>query len=303
MPLLLILSCLLCFFRDLTLKQELQAWSFSLQSLCLEQWRAGDWAAIGGALVCGQDLGDGELKSLFLKLGLYHLLVVSGAHLIFLAELFQAWGRRWMPAFVVGGILLGFAMMTGLGAPLVRSGFEILLRRTGPDLARKERLFLSLLGALSFYPPWIHSLSLALSFAAGLALSLSTRPGRQALWMIALTLPLVIGFGTTNPLGLLMGFLLSSAFESFLFPISLIVIWSSHLQLWTEPILQGFLHILRDIASLAPEAWKLNFRLPASTLWLYMAAIYLLTPFPTPVLRQDWIDGPHRPKAKKAGAT
>lgn len=261
--------------------------SLPLHLLCIDRF-ANESATplletLGAALVCGEDLAPGELKSLFLRLGLYHILVVSGAHLIFLSELLA---RFPLPGFLTSPwklrirvlILASFAMMTGFGAPIVRAGFHLYFRQRFLAPA-KVGLLLSMIAALSFHPPWIHSLSLFLSFLASLGLLIGQRPLTRLLFMSLFTLPLVLPLGSVNALGLIVGLMLSPVFELILFPLSLVAAIIQPLQALLEILLEALIQILKDIATLTPASWAAFIRIPTETIWIFALFCYFISPF------------------------
>lgn len=225
-----LLSFATWWLAQVSLWQWVHTASQPLQSICVAQFESKVMQSIGSAMVCGQDLPAGDLRTLFLQLGIYHVLVVSGAHLIFLSQAFEAWQHnRPERAKLVAGLLLAFALMTGFQAPIVRAGLQILFRR----LRRRhplQHLFISYIACLVLHPPWLMSVSLHLSLLAAIGMSLPLSYGLRSLAIIILTLPLILGFGTFNLPGAMMGIGLSPVIELLLFPMCLLA--------WILPLLQ-----------------------------------------------------------------
>ncbi len=137
-------------------------------------------SALYRALLCGQRLPpQNQLRQVMSQLGLIHLLVVSGAHLLWLEQLAQALGRRLFPRrqdlFSLCFIFF-FALSCGLQAPVLRSAIALSLRK----LQRHFCLFwspgqvvaLSALLSLPLLSQGLNSFSLQLSWAASLGFCL-----------------------------------------------------------------------------------------------------------------------------------
>ena len=116
------------------------------------------------AILCGIPIEkDSTWKKILIGSGLYHLVVVSGAHLIFVESLIFN-----KIHFLKFPILFFFVLFTGLQPPLVRSFIFRLLPLS--HFAHLNVLVSHLLTLLLF-PQWTVSLSLHLSTAASLGLA------------------------------------------------------------------------------------------------------------------------------------
>jgi competence protein ComEC len=158
-----------------------------------------DYSNISEAFLCGAN-GQSSLFDLFKELGLVHLLVVSGAHLVMLAQLLEFFYREKMTHSRTGvgillAILLLFVFFTGAQPPTVRAFLFILLREIDSYFKWKTPGV-----ALSFYtgllilcliPEWIHSFSFYLSWLASLGLQI---PGRANTWSDRILLYLLSTF-------------------------------------------------------------------------------------------------------------
>lgn len=228
MPFALFFSAITFIFTGWSLGHAGTFYFRPLQDLCTETWSIEPLTTVGSAMICGRELPPGKIKELFLRAGLYHVLVVSGAHLVWLAEL----ARRLFPRrpLWTAALLLLFAGMTGFGAPLVRAGLQMILQSTRrrPWLAN---IVWSYLATLVFHPGWWNSVSLHLSALAALALRLPLKRRHRGLAVIVMTLPIVLPFGSFTPLGALTGLLLSPVVELVLFPVCVIA--------WILPGLQS----------------------------------------------------------------
>ena len=85
MMIIFLLIPILSFFFSKPLHSLLANQSNSLHQICLKILPPSDYLEVNQALVCGENLKSEALKQLFIDTGLYHLIVVSGSHLILIA--------------------------------------------------------------------------------------------------------------------------------------------------------------------------------------------------------------------------
>lgn len=152
---------------------------------------AGGYAA--AMLLGSREQVPEEDREAFARLGIAHLLTVSGLHvgLIFavVAALFRRLGlsRRWR--FALTAVLLAlYCLLTGLNPPVIRAAVLMLLWEYGA-LRRRPRIALHLLcaawlGMLVLSPTLLTSMSFQLTFGAMLGLGMVT-PWLQELWQPA----------------------------------------------------------------------------------------------------------------------
>lgn len=92
------------------------------------------------AMVLGEKAGmDPEVKELYQKSGISHLLAISGLHISLIGNAFYQWLRKGGCSFCIAGItsavvLGGYACMTGMSVSTQRAFFMFLLR-IGADAA------------------------------------------------------------------------------------------------------------------------------------------------------------------------
>jgi len=156
-------------------------------------------------LLLGAQVGGGgaEMEDLFLRAGLLHLLVVSGAQvgLVAAATLFAAGAlgaRRGAGLSVAAGVILFFATMVGWSPSVGRAAIMGLVgvsaRLLGRDPDAASTLALAALLWLAFHPAALFGLGFQLSFAATwglLFLSPALTPPLRPRWLaqlIAVTL-------------------------------------------------------------------------------------------------------------------
>lgn len=166
LPVFLVLSFTLSFFT----MPEVLAEKFQLaHQICLQMASLSTHGEFTTALVCGSPLSDSTLRHHLILTGLYHLVVVSCAHLSFLDDLCSLLPKTWRaPAQVF--LWTSFAAITQFQAPILRA----LLARL---LAMLDQHW-----SLGWSPPWLLFYSTILTMgllpqAGGLSLQLSALAG------------------------------------------------------------------------------------------------------------------------------
>ncbi len=103
-----------------------------LHQICVRACPTGDQAEFYRAIVCGSKLESYELRSDFAQIGLIHLLVVSGSHLVVLEVLTRvSILKRVSPAFRSAAslsILFVFTLMTLASPPVLRAFLNLILK-------------------------------------------------------------------------------------------------------------------------------------------------------------------------------
>lgn len=193
--------------------------SFWLNDRCVQQFSSPTTPELthqlGAALICGRSLPRGSLRSLFIDLGLYHVLVVSGSHLALLTTtlmfLFSPSSKIVLP-------LLGiYSLATGLQAPVLRALFEWSLRAPGKPSWIPQVLAVVL--CLVFQPDWVNSRSLFLSAIARQCLVPGSNPFRTAVKIQFFLWPLLWDLQNPTVLSLVASTSLAFLIELVLFPI------------------------------------------------------------------------------------
>jgi competence protein ComEC len=142
---------------------------------CLNFTPKSSYASFYAAIVCGEDISGAQHELLgFKSLGIYHLLVISGSHLVFLSVLIEKFLKMKRNSFLSLLVLGIFCLMTGFQPPVVRSFFSLLAdtfqRRQKLYWTGFEVAFLSVCMTIAMNPTWRGSYSLLLSYTACLVL-------------------------------------------------------------------------------------------------------------------------------------
>ncbi|MBI3619885.1 ComEC/Rec2 family competence protein [Candidatus Roizmanbacteria bacterium] len=135
-------------------------------------------ASLANGILFGVNLKpSGELYSKLKTVGLLHMVVLSGTNISLLCSLvasLTAHFGKYISIMITTLVVFCFIYFVGLQAPVVRTGLMttftfvtiILGRKTEPIIA----LFVSLLVIAVFFPDWLSSVSLYLSYAATLGI-------------------------------------------------------------------------------------------------------------------------------------
>jgi competence protein ComEC len=140
--------------------------------------------AVGTALLLGyKDAVTDEIKNAYVETGAMHILAVSGMHLVLLFQIFEkllsfykSGSRRWRWTKTILIILLiwSFALLTGMGASVVRAAVMSSFLAIGKVLRRLASVY-NILAASAFVlllynPFWLMDVGFQLSYAAVLGI-------------------------------------------------------------------------------------------------------------------------------------
>lgn len=178
------------------------------------------------AMICGEQLHLSDFSQDMRTVGLYHLLVVSGSHFIFLEQLltkiFFKLGQLKNPIIFV--FLTIFALACQLSPPVTRAWLSFVIRKA----SQEHRLYwiefhitvVSGLTCLLIFPEWLQSLSFELSWAASLFISIPTKSSVRQHALVYLGLaPVLIGMQPQHPASILINWLLAPLLGVVLLPL------------------------------------------------------------------------------------
>ncbi len=232
------------------------------------------------ALLCGERLPAGRLKSVFVRGGLIHLMVVSGAHLLFLES---AYKKIPLPARIktpsLALILIVYALAARLYPPIMRALFAFFLFRLSEALklfwSGGMRLHISGILCLFHQPAWIDSASLQLSWLASLAQQRATSL-RRAFAAYLFILPIINRWQILPPLTVIINWLLAPVIGSLLFPLSFAAAVFPPLRAVCDWLWGALFWLLQRLEKLPAAAPLQKWSLPAEWTWPYLALIFLL---------------------------
>ena len=222
--------------------------------LCKRALPPSEFLHLYSALVCGTPLHTGEERRLFLDSGLIHILVVSGAHLMFLESLLGFLGARTRMV-----LLAAYCWLTGFGAPVVKACARRVLespsRRYGWSGLQTEAA--SVLICLIFVPEWLVSRSFLMSWICALTFLLPPLFRWKVLDQALKAFALLYMFCPSSPFTILWNVALAPLVGIVLFPASLLVV----VMPWFTGVVDGawflFLEALRFGPKAPPEIWYL----------------------------------------------
>lgn len=237
------------------------------------------WLPFYEALLCGRPLPL-EWKGSIQKLGLVHLYVVSGIHVLFLERALEklpfSRGKFWW----IFGILSLYAGFCQFSPPVTRA----LVHWSLKHLQRHQRWFwspeqMSLYASattLALFPHWLFSLSLPLSWTAALLLSSSLGNKSSLHKQITLYLglsPLIFLFAPLHPISILMN-LLFSPVMTVLLPLLFCTLF-----LPLAPVTDFIFQCMFQMFSWLELQWESSspvFHISLPWVWVYVVFIHLL---------------------------
>ncbi len=237
-----------------------------------------DYSELYDAIVCGSKIKSPYFKQIFQQSGLLHLIVVSGSHLVFLAEILSR--MRLRSAVLQTSILASYVLVCQMQAPSLRSFFvfvtSLISEKYALHMPKFYQYIISTVFCLMLFPSWASSISLKLSLLAAIGLSLSHQHTKQC-WIIFLLIMPILFFGNMGIVSLINNIFLSPVIGLFLFPLSLLVKALPFLGAWVDYIWISLLEILCFINGIFPPTKSHGFHLPNQEhlQWLYiLIALY-----------------------------
>lgn len=202
MKLILVTAALFGIFISTEVQKKLSITGQDLQRICNEMLPS-DSEHVGtiASLVCGEKVTNTQSQKILQTTGLIHIFVVSGGHLIVVAEILNALRCPPLPRLI---FLSFFTLFTGFQIPCLRSLLQLFLsewtRAQGIYLRIDQKVLLCGVLILLLFPHFTQSLSLQLSWGAALALSLAHQIFKKNNFIIkALTAGLLV-YGIMFPL-------------------------------------------------------------------------------------------------------
>lgn len=232
------------------------------------------------SLICGRKVTDPELSARLQQTALLHLFVVSGAHLL---ELERGLERVRVPRFARWSAACVFTLFSGAQPPIARALVGLSLPRGRSRWAPNGRADTDVLRAgcltLALVPSWIQSLSLALSWACALAISLPLGGGWRgalrksvAVWLFLL--PLLAPWGAASPSSWLLNLTVAPAFAALSLPLALIALAGGPFVVPFDRFMDLFLRIVESLSD-PTRAGAANPPPPAWSWWLWIGLAHL----------------------------
>ncbi len=237
---------------------------------------------IYSALLCGEKLPEGHIKNTFIAVGIIHLMVISGAHLIFIEKIWNLLPSFQFKHTLLVFFLLVYSMSAGINPPVLRALFSLLLSRINQKLklfwSPYIRVYISGLLCLLCQSAWFHSLSLQLSWIASMGMS---NPRFSKLKSCALTfiliLPIVSQWSSVHPLSIILNWLISPIAGGVLLPLSLLIIPFPFIRPVTDWLWEHFLKIISLFRPIMEnKGIELSLSLSPFQIWIYICVCFIL---------------------------
>lgn len=285
MPTFSVLLLLFSYLQSRGLEATVQEFAKPSQSFCISLLDfSSHHLQLYKAIACGVTVKNSSYEILK-TVSLWHLIIVSAGHFQVILFVFKrlklksSWISHW-------GLLL-FCLGTGAQPPVVRAYVDFTVRQ----ISQQNKLWIpseycTLYSAcliLLTFPSWSHSWSFLLSWLCGILMNLLQR---QSLWVQALGLsigvfPIACLFSPPHPLGFLFNIFFGPPLSIILFPLSLLMMVFPFLHHIADPMVDGLLFLLTQLAG-SPQINSSP--LPAlfsPTLifyaWLYVLSLQILS--------------------------
>lgn len=280
----LILILLILCVNPFSLLSVLKPGTNFLHEWCLQKVHTEEnqWTVIYSALLCGERLPDGEIKKTFITLGIIHLMVISGAHLIFLEKIWNLLPKFYFKNTVMTIFLLIYSMSAGLNPPVLRALFSLLLARINKDFklfwSPYLRVHISGLLCLCCQSAWFHSLSLQMSWIASMGMSNHRLSKLQSCTLtFILILPIISQWGNVHPLSILINWVITPLASGILLPLSLLTIPFPFTRSITDKLWEYLIHTLNLLKPfMENKGIELQWLLNSFQIWIYICLIFIL---------------------------
>lgn len=264
------------------LLNNLAEWSQPAAQFCVKRVAPGPYHDLFSALCCGAALPKNSPEfQIFRHLGLVHLLVVSGMHLLIIERgIIKCLGRCPYTRWVAPLVMLIFAAACQFAPPVTRALGQRWLGQVGRRLAShwppSLQVLLSGGALLALFPQWGSSLSLQLSWVASLLICLPLTAFRQALLLYFGLMPLLWPLGVAHPLSLVI-----SSWTSTLLLVPLLVLaWFTWLipasAKMTTQLTHALVGLVEHLTPLVPPPLTDWPRLPPPAIWVYLGLLHFV---------------------------
>lgn len=209
------------------------------------------------ALVCAENFSTASKSTLYAATGLIHLFVVSGAHLLLLEKGLGQIIYKKKFNFLILFLLFIYCLACQLNPPVTRSFISIILSmillKNHLNWPASFKILLTGVFTLVLNPPWAASVSLQLSWIAGLVVSINaiyfSKKSfffKQSLYFILLT-PLLLFICVPSALNILVNLIFTASLEFILFPLGILTWFFSFTYPIFDRLILGLNQILRPL--------------------------------------------------------
>ena len=269
---------------DACLHNSLAELAYVSHRICLDlSPTTSAYRSLYSAMICGADPSMSHFAAQLRTVGLYHLLVVSGSHLVFieilLLFLFKPMGR--LGQWLTFATLIFFTLICNLAPPVTRALISFMLRKVNEE----SKLFWSAhhlalasgILTLLLFPAWLSSLSFIMSWCAALFVSLPAKSSWQKHLVIFLGLtPIVCGLQPLHPVTGLINWSLAPLLGFILLPLCFVA-FIFHPATYLVDLVWWFFDKLTARVALEIPLQDLTTRPLFVTSWLYIFAAHVVS--------------------------
>ena len=243
---------------------------------------------IQSALICGKTLPLGPSRNLFTQAGMIHLMVVSGAHLMFLEKSLSIIPHWRYKRFLIIVLLTFYSFCTQMNPPILRALISVFLKEFSKKFQLHwdsfYRLIISGIACLTLNPQWIASASLQLSLVGTLAFSYSRQSKLIAhILCFIFIVPLVSQWSVLHPLSILLNWILFPLFSAVIFPLSILSFIFPFLYPFTQFLMDQFILILTYLQPFLQYVPFVLKPIPFSIRWIYIAVLFFIFKYLTQI--------------------
>ena len=247
--------------------------SILLHQYCLSSSPVTNWQEYYQAIVCSSPLTMTNKYQQLKDLGLLHIIVVSGSHLIFLSQALSLLNSKFIEK-VKPLLLFIFVLIGRMDPPLLRAFLFLMIhwfqKRNKLFYSHYQTTLFSIVLCITISPLWIHSISLLLSWAASIGIHLGKNIYTKSFFCYITLAPLIVQFSSHSPLSILLNFSITPFVSLILFPASLLSFFVP-ISFVVDFIWDIFFSLCRTINDRAYIPSNLNISaLKNSYQWLYL---------------------------------
>lgn len=241
--------------------------------------------SLQSAFFCGQKVTDIKLQELLIKSGIYHVVVVSGSHFIWIEKILT---KAKLPLAIRYIALFFYYLASGLQPPGLRSFVHVVLS----SLLKKSRpvpshivllsgsiclvLDTHLWQSCSFWLSW--QISMILALYSEVKSKNIANPWLESIIVYTILSPALFFLGSLHPFSIFLGVILVPIFSIYLTLTSLIWIIFSGFTPGLSDLFQSLHDTTLNILKIATQPVTLEPKtyLPLNFLWIYFFAIFSL---------------------------
>ncbi|MBX7231380.1 MAG: ComEC/Rec2 family competence protein [Bdellovibrionales bacterium] len=230
---------------------------------CLKQMpQESTYLNLYSALLCGKELPVGTYRSAFQSIGLYHVLVVSGSHLLAIQKLLEPICHKFIfSQILINIILFIYCLLCDANPPVIRAFVYCLITQLA--FVRKwywnsaQTTLFSGIVTLIFFPQWIRSLSFNLSWIAALAVQWAHHLTQSKLKTAILTngfmVPALVGWTVIHPFGWIANWLIAPLMGEGLLLLSFLGCLNSWFTYLCDKVWGGLFFLLNQWSQMIPS--------------------------------------------------